>query len=139
MTIQELLNQVDDLKPNQYTDANKLAWLSKIERTLYVELFSKHEDDPTEEISVDPETGEETVTRGFNDYTEDTDQDTELLVPEPYTDLYLHYICAQIDYWNGEMARYQNSSLMFNTAYQNFVNYWVREHKTLQDGCLVLF
>ena len=137
MTIQEVLSEVDGLKPNEYTDAEKIKWLDHIERTLYLELFALREGDPTETTEINDD-NEETTTSGFSGYTEDTDQDTELLVPEPYSDLYKHYIMAQIDYSQAEYERYAASSSMFNNAYQNFVNYWIRNHKPKKNAYLKL-
>lgn len=57
--------------------------------------------------------------------------DTELLVPDPYTDLYKYYLFSMIDFTNEEMDRYTNSMLMFNTSWQEFVNYWYRTHDTI--------
>lgn len=138
MTINEALTKLDALKPNNYTDAEKIGWLDHIERVLYTEIFSKHEDDPTTEIGLD-ENGEEIEIKGFHGYDDDTDRDTELLVPDTYADLYVHYLMAQVDYYNAEFDRYGNTSTMFNQSYQNFANYWMREHRVLATTPLVLF
>ena len=138
MTINEALTKLDALKPNNYTDAEKIGWLDHIERVLYTEIFSKHEDDPT--IVIEPgDDGEEIETKGFNGYDDDTDLDTELLVPDTYADLYVHYLMSQVDYYNAEFDRYSNTSTMFNVSYQNFANYWMREHRVLATTPLVLF
>ena len=57
--------------------------------------------------------------------------DTELLAPDPYTDLYKYYLFSMIDFTNEEMDRYTNSMLMFNNSWQEFVNYWYRTHGTV--------
>ena len=85
------------------------------------------------------EDGEEIEIKGFNGYDDDTDRDTELLVPDTYADLYVQYLMSQVDYYNAEFDRYQNTSMMFNTSYQNFANYWMREHRVLATTPLVLF
>ena len=138
MTINEALTKLDALKPNNYTDAEKIGWLDHIERVLYTEIFSKHEDDPTLVIETGDD-GEEIEIKGFNGYDDYTDLDTELLVPDTYADLYVHYLMSQVDYYNAEFDRYQNTSTMFNTSYQNFANYWMREHRVLATTPLVLF
>ena len=138
MKINEALTKLDALKPNNYTDAEKIGWLDHIERVLYTEIFSKHEDDPTIVIESGDD-GEEIETKGFNGYDDDTDLDTELLVPDTYADLYVHYLMSQVDYYNAEFDRYQNTSTMFNTSYKNFAKYRMREQRVLAATPLVLF
>jgi hypothetical protein len=64
----------------------------------------------------------------FNGYTDGTPLTTELLVHAPHDELYLYWLEAQIDYWNGEMAKYNNSIEMFNAVYEAFANHYNRVH-----------
>lgn len=122
MTISEAITECDELKPNQYSDTHKLRWLTDIEKTIMNEIILTHE----REIK---EGGEETGE--FNGYDEDTDYETELIAPDPYSQLYVFYLMAMIDFYNGETTKYQNSYVMFNAKYQEFANYWNRTHKTV--------
>ena len=68
----------------------------------------------------------------FNGYHEDTPIDTELLVPAPYDEeVYLFWLQSKIEYWNGEMGKYNNSVTMYNKAYSNFERAYNREHKPI--------
>lgn len=114
MTIQEVIARVDSLKPNTYTEEQKIKWLNNIEMTIKAEILDTHE-------------GSEAYA-DFTGYNADTPLDTELIVDEPYCVLYERWIEAQIDYANGELDRYQNSFTMFNAAYSDFARYYNRTY-----------
>lgn len=112
MTILEAVNAIDTLKSNAYTWSEKIAWLSRLDGMAKSEIFDTHEGEVE-----------------FSGYDENTDRSTELLIPAPYDEVYLRWLEAQIDYANGEYAKYNNSASMYNTAYSAFRNYWNRTHK----------
>ena len=113
MKILEAITHTDILKPNSYTQTEKVRWLSNLDGMIKTEIIDTHEG------------GEDIV---FNGYNEETSLDTELIVPAPYVAVYIHYLEAQIDYANGELAKYNNSMQMFNTAYSNFERFYNRTH-----------
>ena len=113
MTIIEAINKIDNFKPNSYTQHDKVRWLSILDGIIKTEIIDTHE-------------GGEGVT--FNGYEADTDVGTVLLVPAPYDDVYVKWLEAQIDYANGETAKYDNSMVMYNTAYMTFERYYNRTH-----------
>jgi hypothetical protein len=67
----------------------------------------------------------------FTGYNEDTDPQTELLVPAPWDELYIHWLEAQIDYHNGEYTKYNNSAARYNELLQEYASHYTREHKPL--------
>lgn len=111
MTIIEAINQVDNIKPNEYSQADKVRWLSKLDGIVKVEIIDTHEGEPIE----------------FNGYSE-SDMSVELLVKAPYDDVYVKYLESQIDYANNEYGKYNNTSYAFNTAYEEFARYYNRTH-----------
>lgn len=113
MTLIEAINRSDDLKPNDYTYAEKVEWLSRLDGRIKNDIIDNHE-------------GAEDVV--FNGYSEDTDQNTKLLVPATYDDLYIHWLHAQVDYANGEIRKYNNCMAMFNASLQTYSNYYKRTH-----------
>lgn len=113
MTIIEAIQSIDLLKPNNYTQEDKVAWLSTLDGVIKNEIIDTHE-------------GADKVT--FKGYDENTPLDTILLVPAPYTDIYARWLEAQIDYTNGETEKYTNSMIMYNTAYSAFERYYNRTH-----------
>lgn len=69
----------------------------------------------------------------FPGYGNETDRGTELLVREPYTDVYLHWLLSRIDLINQEMDLYANDAAMFNSALITFQSYWTRTYMPLQN------
>lgn len=114
MNILEVIKQCDDLKPNQYAEADKVRWVKNIEKQIEIEIINTHE--PIENVHSEKELCD------------------ELIVPIPYCDLYIKYLMAQIDFANGEMGRYNNSAIMFNIAYQGYADYYNRTHMPLVNG-----
>ena len=113
MKIIEAINRIDSLKHNTYTQGDKVAWLSRLDSMVKKHIIDTHE-------------GSEDVT--FTGYDDNTDLQTELLIPAPYDEVYLRWMEAQIDYHNGEYDRYNNAIDMFHTAYEGYQNYYNRTH-----------
>lgn len=111
MTIFEAVSRIDGLKHNTYTQSEKVAWLSRLDSMVKRLIIDTHE-------------GGENVT--FEGYTDKTDIMTELLVPAPFDEVYIRWLEAQIDYANGEYGKYNNSILMYQTAYDGYANWYNR-------------
>lgn len=107
MTIENIIDAVDALKPNPYTDDQKTAWLSRCEGQIQTECYLM----PIEDVLI-------------YDYTNDSKLTP--LVPPPYDKLYEAYICAMIDYANGEYNKYQNTMAMYNHDLSDFTRWLVR-------------
>lgn len=112
MTVIEAINQVDALKVNTYSQDNKIEWLSRVDGMIKRLIIDTHEDGEGFD---------------FKEYTTD-DLNKELIAPHPYDELYLRWLEAQIDYTNAEYGKYNNSITTFNTAFENFSNYYNRQH-----------
>lgn len=123
MTILEAINSVDSLKHNTYSDTDKRNWLSRLDWMVKTEIIGTH-------------AGGNIYFAGYND---DTPDDTVLLIPPPYDEVYLRWMEAQIDYHNGEYNKYNNSIIMFNTAYEGFAAYYKRTHAPLGGGQRFIF
>jgi hypothetical protein len=113
MKIIDAITQIDNLKPNNYTQEDKIVWLSRLDEMIKKEIIDTHED------------GEEIVFEGYN---EETPVETELLVPSPYDEIYPRWLEAQIDYSNSEYGRFNNSMTMFNTSFGGYANFYNRKH-----------
>ena len=116
MTIIEAINGIDSLKHNTYTQSDKVKWLSRLDAMVKRLIIDTHEN--ADDFD-------------FKGYDEDTDMDTELLVPAPFDEVYLRWLEAQIDYANGEYNKYNNAISMYQTAYDGFANYYNRTHMPL--------
>lgn len=113
MTIAEVIAGVDKLKPNCFDTVDKIRWLSELDGRIKSEIIDTHEGSDES---------------GFIGYGEDADISTPLLVSFPYDDIYIRYLEMQIDYSNGETAKYTNSSTLFNEAYSAYMRYYNRTH-----------
>ena len=116
MTIFEAINKIDTVKPNNYSDEEKVGWLSSLDLMIKSKIIDTHEGADTE---------------AFGGYTDDTDLSTNLLAPAPYDDMYIFWLESKIDYWNGETGKYNNSISMFNNAYAEYERFYNRTHMPL--------
>lgn len=106
MTIQKLINKVQEEKPNSFSTAK------------YYEYINEIEADVADQLNLD-----------FEAYTQD-DADEELIVPHPYDRLYVSYVKAMIDYANEEYASYQLNQEQHVLDFTDFVNWIVRTGQT---------
>ena len=113
MKIIEAINRIDSLKHNTYTQSDKVAWLSELDWMAKRQIIDTHE-------------GADEVT--FTGYDDNTDTQTELLIPAPYDKAYLLWLEAQIAYCNEEYEKYNNAMDMFHTAYDGYRNYYNSNH-----------
>ena len=113
MTAGEMIALADRLRPNQYTTADKLRWLSELDGAVYREILTQHEMDVP----------------AFAGYTPEADLDgTVLLIAWPYDEIYRWYLEMKIDDANGEMTKYNNSAAKYNMYYQAYQNACNRAH-----------
>ena len=113
MTIIEAINRTDALKQNLFSQEQKVNWLSKVESMIKRLVIDTHEG------------GENAA---FTGYDKNTPTETVLIVPEPYDELYLRFLEAQIDYHNREISSYNMSVELFDAAYQSFADFYNRTH-----------
>lgn len=119
MTIMDAIYRLDELKPNSYSQSEKIKWLSSLDGMIKSNIIDTHE-------------GGESVV--FSGYDENSDLSMVLLVPAPYDDIYLRWIEAQIDYSNGEYGKYNNSITAFNDAYAIYQKYYNRTNMPISKG-----
>ena len=124
MKIIDAINEVDNLNPNMYGAQEKIKWLSRLDTRIFQEIFLTHKLTEAEEALFDRDEQGNLV---FNGYGED-DGDKDLLVGEPYDDMYINWLAAQIDWNNMEYDGFNNSNAMFSVSYQNYNNAFNRTH-----------
>ena len=116
MKIIEAINRIDAVKPNNYTQPEKIEWLSRLDWAIKREIVDTHE-------------GADAVI--FDGYNDSTPLDTELIAPAPYDDVYLKWLEAQIDYANGEIGKYNNANHVYESVYTAFESWYNRNHVPL--------
>lgn len=113
MKIIEAIHKLDDLKPNAYSQDDKVKWLSELDAKVKILIIDTHE-------------GGEGVS--FTGYNNDTDLHTELLIPEPFDECYLRWMEAQVYYLNDEFGKYNNAMERYNAAWNAYKNHYNRTH-----------
>lgn len=119
MTIQQAIDLVDDLKPNQIEKVRKIEWLSNLDEWIWREIMCRREKRPD-------------TPDAFTPYTLETDGDTELLIQPPFDDTYRFWLETQIDLVNEDFDLYLNSNVMCQAALGRFTRYWYRNHPMKQ-------
>jgi len=123
MTIIQAVNEVDNLKPNMYELSDKIKWLSRLDRRIFEQILLTHELSEEEKEPYLNDDGE-LVFEGYDE----NDQDKELIVHEPYDELYTHWLSAQIDWNNREFIGFNSSNAMFEATYGAFRNAFNQTH-----------
>lgn len=118
MTVIEAINRVDECKPNTYTLDMKIAWLRKLDWMVKRLIVDTHE-------------GSDKVT--YTGYTED-DTEKELLAPEPFDEMYIKWLIAQIDLANTELDYYNASITLFQAEWDAYESYYNGMHRPLSAG-----
>lgn len=108
MKVREVLDQVNEVKPNVYSDARLMDFLNEVESMAWTEVLGN---DPAEFVSL----------------TTPDDNDADLIVVMPYAKAYGAYIQAMIDFQNEESVSYQNNMEMFNSLWSEYIKYMNRK------------
>lgn len=115
MKVIDAISRADALKPNAFPLINKIEWLSRLDERIYEEIISTHlRNDGEDEIV-------------FSGYSPE-DQDATLLVAEPYAEMYIHWLQAQIDYYSMEYVGFNACNAMFESLYSVFRNAYNASH-----------
>ena len=150
MTIAEAIQEVNELKPNMYGDEIKITWLSRLDTRIYEEILLTHALNAGEEqtdfsgytYSAETVSSEENQEDTPAETPAETEEavpaledtvigNTELLVGEPYDEMYIHWLAAQIDYHNREIDGFNSTNAMFDAVYSAFRNAYNRSHMPL--------
>lgn len=106
-TMNTVIERIDGLKPNAYTDEDKYRWINALEGTVSLQVMEL--DEPV-----------------VHELPRDADKD--LLVAHPFDDIYELYVSAMIDYHNREYNNYNNAALMFQERFDQFKAWYIRKH-----------
>lgn len=120
MNIQEALDLADGMKPNMMTRQTKIHFLQEIDQKIYTEILLTHEHEAEEEV--------------MPEYDTETDDGTELIVPDPYSSLYPFWIMSRIDLLNQELDKYNNDRALFENAYNEMHDWWNRTKMPVQQN-----
>lgn len=116
MIISDLLAYVDAVKPNSFDAPTKIIWLNEVEGMVQTDIMLVASAD--------------IITYAA------TDTAVALLVPAPHDKLYRSYLCAMVDFANGEYTKYNNTMQMFNAQYHELVEWYARVYRPA-DGVAI--
>ena len=108
MTPNKAIEIVDRLKPNSYSDEDKLRWINELDGIVQSLVIQADE---------------------VTNYSYPDDLDKELLIPTPYENVYPLYLEAKIDYHNREYGNYNNSTTMFESQFTEYKKWYIRKHR----------
>lgn len=106
MTMNEVIEYVDRVKPNVYADEDKYRWMNTLDGNVAREVMQEEKES----------------------YDLPKDADTPLLVPHPYDDIYPLYVSAMIDYHNREYDEYNNTVLLFKERLDQYKAWYIRNN-----------
>ena len=115
MTLEKAIEAFDAERNNGVSMAEKIRWLSQLDYKISSDI---------------------TVPRGdeeFKGYTVSTPLDTVLRAPDEYGEIYPLYLNMKLDYMNGELARFNNSALLFNNTYRDMSNFINRQRAVIKQ------
>jgi len=118
MTLQEALDIADAMKPNMMDRQLKVKYLTEIEQLIWAEILMRHAHTPEQETKPV--------------YTEETDPGTVLIVPDPYSMVYVYWLMSKIDIQNQEDARYNIDRAHFENEYDTMSDWWTRTFMPIQ-------
>ena len=121
----------DQMRPNNdFEDRMKQQWLRECDAKLRSDVVAKHAKGAFAEAGADV---------GWQD---GLGYDTQLLVPDSYSSIYPHWLCAQMDLALGETARAANELQLYNDGVQSFTDWLRRTYPAkaaseMTAGCVV--
>ncbi|MBQ8183124.1 MAG: hypothetical protein IJ025_04410 [Clostridia bacterium] len=115
MTLQRAIELFDCERANAIALAEKIRWISQLDYKISSEICEPRGAEP------------------FKGYSETSPLTTEIKAPDEYGEIYGLYLNMKLDYMNGEIARFNNSALLFNNMYKDMSNYLNRKQAILKN------
>ena len=112
-----VIAKADEFKPNTWSEEDKLKWLGELEQTIYQDIVLTHDNPHNIEYNR-------------------TDRDSILIAPDRFSDMYIMWLLAKIDFNNGDITRYNNDNIVFNQQYVEFQNWWNRTYMPIQKATI---
>ncbi len=113
MTLKEAIVKFDTEKSNTIPDELKIGWLSSLDSSVFHTLVLTH-DNPN------------AIT--FSPYTPETSEDSVLIIPEPFTDIYFHYLSMKSDLYYSDINKYNVDLSLYSALYLEFERFYNRNY-----------
>lgn len=108
-TLQGVLDIIDSIKPNAFSEEAKTAWINEVEGLVQTEVFLLAIEDVVQ-------------------YTWPENAAATLLAKPPHDKIYWVYLSAMVDFANGEYDKYQNTMQMFNQFFGEYMRWYARTY-----------
>ncbi|MBQ2255829.1 MAG: hypothetical protein II330_03105 [Clostridia bacterium] len=110
MTIKELFDYVNEIRPNSYGNQTKLVWVNEIEGAVQTEIMG-------------------ILPANVINYKDNVDLNTTLLVGAPHAKLYAWYMIAMIDLVTMGSGAFENSQKVFRKFWDEYARWYLRTHR----------
>mgnify|MGYP007030794761 FL=1 len=115
MTAGQAMEQADGMRPNnEFSDTPKQNWLRQCDSRMRGSVVERSQTGDFDGVGADVS------------WNEGLEYETELLAPEQFSPLYVHWLCAQMDLALGETARAMNELQVYSDYLQEFA-VWMRK------------
>lgn len=101
MTVLEAISEFDSLKPNTYSQEQKICWLDRLDSFIRSTVLSRY-----------PGVSLDLLKLG--------DPQRELLMGGSFQEAYLYWLESKIHYFNEEQERYNGAVRMFRAIFEDY-------------------
>ena len=123
MTVAGMIEQFNMERPNGVEDSVKRDWLKKCEANLIDTVI----------LLRDPKEGERTPEE-WQEYLDDFNYESEMILDAPYDDLYIYFLDQRISLNNNDVKRYNVAMRLFDNAFLTYQQKYNREHLPKQTN-----
>lgn len=116
MTVGEAIARIDQYKPNAVDPMDKKRWLLELDNRLRITVINHYSNNE----------------QGNESDPESVSSDHKLIIAPPFDTIYIYWLESMIDYQNGEVDQYNNSSAMFRDALEEWKHWYSRTHQMPQ-------
>ena len=96
----EAIAEFDTLRPNSFSQEQKLRWLNRLDSFLIESVHARYP--------------------GLRGEIRLSDPNRELLMTGPFSEAYLHWMEAKVHYFNQEIDRYNSAIGMFRGIFEDY-------------------
>lgn len=113
MTISKAIDSARIRADTELPDSVLVGWLSALDGQLYNEVIAHY-------------AGAEDTTRPA--YDDETDPETDLMIPAPYDEVYVDYLVMRIHLDHGDLDRYNTAAVMFDRSQKAWMRQYNQTH-----------
>lgn len=113
MTLGKLIEKIIRNRGQDFDTEDMVDWVNEIEGQAVEMVINRAEG----------------VEEAFVPYRYDLDAERKLQIPDRFQDVYINYLYSKIDFHHQETERYNNDVAMFESAWQEYGAWYIRNRK----------